>query len=89
MDIEEPTDKLALQVWWAIGWRTLYYYALAGIALIVFYAFLSAIFDVDIGVFDNAMEICGAFFALFAGIFALKQVITKGFGQYRLVVVKK
>ena len=89
MNHEEPTNKLALKVWWAFAWRTLYYYVLIGIALIVFFSVIVAVSDTNIEDFYGVIEKGCNLFGLVMGIYIIKRLMTKGFGQFRLVVVRK
>jgi len=86
---EVPSDKLALQVWWALTWRSL---PLAIIAAMVVGAFIGAL----AGVFGGSEEdiqmpagIAGALIGLFVTVKVIKHMMTKGFGKFRLMVVKK
>lgn len=84
-----PTDKLALQVWWALTWRSM---PLALVAAML----AGAVIGLLTGVLGGGPEdvqvpagICGFLIGLFVTIKVVKYLMTKGFGQYRLVVVKK
>lgn len=84
---EEPTDLIALKLWWAMTWRTL---PLAmGAGMIV-----GAVIGAIIGMTGGAPEevrgpamLAGAAVGIFVTVKVLKWLMTRGFGKYKLVVI--
>ena len=89
MNPEEPTLKLGLQVWWAFFWRSMLIIIPSTILVSIPIGIICAILRVG----QETAGIFGGLFGLLIGLYitayVVKRLMTKGFGQYRLVVVKK
>tara|TARA_R110001592_G_scaffold16881_7_gene71512 strand:- start:40084 stop:40350 length:267 start_codon:yes stop_codon:yes gene_type:complete len=86
---EIPTDKLALQVWWALTWRTIPLAILGGIAVGVVIGVIVAVMQADKDAVQMPATLGGGLVGLFITVKVIKYLMTKGFGEYRLTVVKK
>jgi len=89
MSPEIPTDKLALQIWWAMLWRTIplviLVIALAGIII----GIISSLAGANPNDVQIPSGIAGGVLGLYISVKIIKHLMTKGFGDYRLVVVRK
>ncbi len=84
---EEPTDLIALKLWWAMTWRTL---PLALGAGMIVGMVIGAIVGVTGGRPEEVQgpaAFAGAVVGVFVTVKVLKWLMVKGFGQYKLVVI--
>tara|TARA_B100001989_G_scaffold252821_1_gene236406 strand:- start:702 stop:971 length:270 start_codon:yes stop_codon:yes gene_type:complete len=89
MYTEEPTDLLALKVWWATVWRALPISFVAG-------AVVGAIIGIIVAIMGSSPEavqapagLAGFLIGIFVMVKVIKRLMTNGFGEYRLAVIKK
>ncbi len=89
MDIEIPSDKVALKIWWALSWRTLIMaFLVSFLASIIINAIahMAGASPADVQV---PAAIAGGLLGLYVSVKVIKYLMTKGFGDYRLVLVRK
>ncbi len=86
---EVPTDKLALQVWWAMVWRAMPLALLAGIAVGFLAGIAGSFMNISVESVQGPLTFLGFVLGLFITVKVIKHLMTKGFGVYRLAVVRK
>jgi len=89
MHPEEPTDKLAIQIWWALTWRSVPLSMLAAFLFAFIIGLIAGLTKTDPHSLSVPGAIGGALIGLFITVKIIKRLMTKGFGEYRLVIVKK
>lgn len=89
MNIEIPTDKIALQIWWAMAWRSIPLVIICSILASLAISLVITIVGIDPKAMQGPSMLIGAIVGLYVSIKVIKYLMTKGFGEYRLVVVKK
>ena len=87
MHTETPTLKLAILVWWVQLWRTMLFVILGSVAVGFTLAIVQRIIGVDLPPFISG--IAGGIVGFIVVIKVIERLMTKGFGKYRLAVVKK
>jgi len=89
MNAEEPTDILALKLWWALVWRSVPISLISGAIL---GGFIGAIVAATGGSPESVQlpaGIAGFLVGIFIAVKVIRHLMTKGFGEYRLSIVKK
>ncbi len=88
MNIEVPTEKLALKIWWAMLWRTIPLAVLASFLAGIVIGTISSVMGVDPNEVKIPASIAGGLLGLYVSVKVIKHLMTKGFGDYKLVVVR-
>ena len=88
MDIELPTEKLALKIWWAMLWRTIPLAILVSLLAGIVIGTISGVMGVDSNEVQIPASIAGGLLGLYVSVKVIKHLMTKGFSGYRLVVVR-
>ena len=79
--------KLCLKIWWAQFWSTIPLTLLGGIAAGIVFGIVQRVIGLD---FHPAVSgVAGGVIGLFIAIKVIERLMTKGFGEYRLAVVRK
>lgn len=89
MHPEEPTEKLAFQLWWAITWRSL---AASVLAVLIFGQLIATIIYLTGGSIESVQwpaNIAAFILGIYIAVQVVKHLMTKGFGEYRLAIIKK
>ena len=84
-----PSWGLGLKVWWAWFWRTMILVFVLSIIIGIIVGVIGAL----IGLAQATISFSGGLFGLAIGLYLgpaiLKRLMTKGFGRYRLAVMRK
>lgn len=89
MSPEIPTDKIALQVWWALMWRTFPLALIAGTLAGMVIGSIAALLGATPADVQTPSALAGAILGIFVSVRVIRHLMSKGFGQYRLTVVTK
>ncbi len=89
MDAEIPTEKLALQIWWAMTWRIIPFALLGGMVVGLIIGLIAGIMKADPSSIEAPATLAGLLLGLFISVRVIMRLMTKGFGEYRLAVVRK
>lgn len=84
---EEITDLLALKLWWAFTWRALSMAIISGIAVGIVIGLIAGVAGSSPEEMQGPSMIAGGFMGIFVSVKVFKYLMTRGFGQYKLVVV--
>ncbi|MGH1376810.1 MAG: hypothetical protein ACRBCK_10730 [Alphaproteobacteria bacterium] len=89
MSPEVPTEKIALQTWWAITWRAIPFAFIASTVMGV----LMGLFVKSLGGSPQSLQfpavLAGSLVGIYINVQVIKRLMTKGFGDYRLIVMRK
>lgn len=86
---EVPSDLIALKLWWAMTWRIVPFAILAGMAAGFVIGIIATVTQTPPEAMQGAATLAGAAIGIFLTVKIIKRLMTKGFGDYRLVVEKK
>jgi len=89
MQSETPTDFIALKVWWAMTWRTIPLVLLGSIFLGLILGIIASLSGLDLNATQRLSMLFGALLGLYIAVKIIKRLMTNGFGDYKLVVVRK
>ena len=87
MNVETPTIKLSFQVWWAWLWRVLPLTFFLGFLIGFTIGMAAQIFGFPVPTL--LVSLLGLPVGIVVSVKMMQRLMTKGFGKYRLVVVKK
>ena len=87
MDIEIPTMKLAIKVWWAQFWRMVPLAFLGGAVVGLVVGLVSELLGIEVS--SHVSGVLGGVVGIVVGLKVILYLMTKGFGEYRLAVVRK
>ncbi|MGH1403175.1 MAG: hypothetical protein ACRBDL_02935 [Alphaproteobacteria bacterium] len=89
MDIEIPTEKLALKIWWAMTWRLIPLIFVGAFIVGLILGLIGTSMGIESRSIETIAGFSGAFLGLFLSVKVIMHLMTKGFGEYRLAVVRK
>lgn len=89
MSPEVPDEKLALQVWWSISWRAIPISFIAGSLIGTIVGAIMGFMGASVQSVQTPAMIMGALVGIYVNVQVIKYLMTKGFGDYRLAVVRK
>ncbi|MGH1455380.1 MAG: hypothetical protein ACRBDI_01235 [Alphaproteobacteria bacterium] len=89
MSSELPSDKLALQIWWAMMWRAVPLALLAGAGAGFVIGIIAVVAKTPPESIQTPSMLLGGLLGVFVTVKVIKRLMTHGFGNYRLMVVKK
>ncbi len=89
MSPEVPNEKLALQVWWSISWRAIPLSFIAGSLIGGVLGAVLGSMGASVQSIQTPAMIMGALVGIYINVQVIKRLMTKGFGDYRLAVVRK
>lgn len=85
----EPTIGIGLKLWWAFTWRGAFFGVLGAIAIGVVLGIVGALIKLDPVIVAMASGIIGLVYGIYMMAWAVRRVMIKGFGRYRLTVVEQ
>jgi len=89
MNPEEPTKVLGLKIWWAYFWRAMLLIIPGSLLIGVVGGIIAALIRLGPEYGGILGGVSGLIVGLYMSAYVFKRLMTKGFGPYRLVVVKK
>ena len=85
----EPTIGMGLKLWWAFTWRGAFFGILGAVLIGVVLGVVGAVIKLDPLVVGIASGVTGLIYGIYMMAWAVRRLMIKGFGRYRLVVVEK
>lgn len=77
----------ALRIWWSLVWRVLVFGGLAGLLLGLLAGIAGAVTGIEEGVIAGYVEIGSMLVSIPVGIWAVKVILGKEFGKFRVLLV--
>ena len=82
---EDATFGLAAKIWWAFTWRAVLLAVSVNFVIGFVLGFIGRAANINLLYISL---VCGLCFGIYASIFILKRMMVKGFGPYKLAVVR-
>lgn len=89
MTPETPSLNLGIKLWWAILWRTLPLVLAAAFGAGVVVGIIGYLLQLPLNIVQILGGAAGFIVGAYISVWVLLRLMTKGFGEYRLVVARK